>query len=436
MRPISLSTGSSSTRSKDGSAPIKVSAASGVSDTRTLAKQHPALQEVIGDDPACRDRIADPGWTEPVFSQLTSNEVVLRDRLIAFLEQHDLDDDGHAVNRVADIKITALDGILSFKRLNAPTSDDPAARDFDFHSNPTEEKNLLDFTRMILQKSGQLEYMATNIEHLANADWQVVLTLEYVTKRSSSLTFLHKDGPSDGKYVFSNLVYLNSLETLSFEYIPDESFDVGATALPFTLKDELRERQAKTPSDYLKCQRISPDAVVSWCDSLLVHSTPLRRSRKVDGQVVKEKYLSELAKSHGPSGAKYLFNAAHEKMKVNPSTIEANSQTEKMGRIAVLLASAEQFYPDELQAAGVSDSIIESMFENPIDAYYASEYTQYNSDLTSGELVTIPRHKAGRLKRELSEGLLADEVSKRYTSVRPSFMNLVVQILPADSTQL
>ncbi|KQU80620.1 hypothetical protein ASC98_23660 [Rhizobacter sp. Root1238] len=76
------------------------------------------------------------------------------------------------------------------------------------------------------------------------------------------------------------------------------------------------------------------------------------------------------------------------------------------------------------------------MFENPIDAYYASEYTQYNSDLTSGELVTIPRHKAGRLKRELSEGLLADEVSKRYTSVRPSFMNLVVQILPADSTQL
>jgi hypothetical protein len=376
------------------------------------------------------------GLAAPVIGQLNEEEIIMQSRLFKHFLNNDLDNNEHGQYRVADITISTKDGNFSFERTtNLPKIDSAIDSRHVFQSGSPEEELLMNFVGIILQKQGQLTYIKNNINHLNCETHRTVISVEFSPERDAGAAGFHKDGTTDGRYLFATLVYQNLFEMVSAEHVPDCSLDVNELNLPQVIRSHLNEEAQRTtlsPPEYLQCEILPPHAVFSWCDVLNLHSTPYLSSRAVDSSIAKEIILKNLTSMFGRQMAEIFLSEAEGHIRNDPSSLDPGAMTEKYGKAAILLSSATTVYPDDLRATGIDSEVIESMFDAPQYSYHGDIYQirHVEGDEISFIFNPVQNPRKTRWKRSASEGQLQHKAAKNYPKLRPPFMRIYVQSLP------
>jgi hypothetical protein len=304
-------------------------------------------------------------------------------------------------------------------------------------SNASIQSDLLALVRSNLSKSKFGEFLIeTGL--LKNTDWEVVAQMDYTSSRDANKYLLHKDGPLDGRMLFATLNYANSMNMLTPEFIADQHKYNQELALPENIKGMINSRKNEIASDppmKINCQTIPPYGAFSWCDPLIMHSTPLLASRKISSDDAKSAVIEYLESLFGQA-ASGMYRLAEE-IDLSQNGEELNPTYRMLALIAHILRSPT-VYHDDLVAAGIPAYVLNTAHKHPRALEYATRYavahcTDNCLEDSDFQFHPLTQTRAGRLERELSEKL-SEVAATNYPDVRPSFIRVAILVTPKTTS--
>jgi len=277
-----------------------------------------------------------------------------------------------------------------------------------------------------LEQSGFAEYVL-NVDLLNAGTSKTHLIFDYTSGRGANQYNLHKDGPKDGRILFQLIIYDNDKEMFSPEYMPDHHLYEQELRLPEEIKKqilEIKNSLQSNPPTKLNCVKIGVRGVFSWCDPLIIHSTPYLGTRRIPGKAAKDAVISHFSVQFGShAGGMYKY-AEDVAAGLEDSGPYLPAHYRMMIAAADLIRQSDETYPEDLVRIGYPAEA----FEDPKVAKFTSHYEVAHcfdrcEETLDYRSVDLAQARERRLERELSLNL-DDPAISNYPDNRPGILRI------------